>query len=158
MNRDSVVMLRPTLFLCLALVSLGCGSSNTSASEPKAVARADAGPIARPVANVDAAATGTAPTADAGSAGLTADECTQFVNHAVAISLDAHNANTPAELRPTADQLAEIRKLLGAELAKACLALPRAGFQCAMAAKTKAEFLRCGGPSAHEGGVPTAKP
>ncbi len=94
--------------------------------------------------------TATPPPHDAAPSGLSRDECARFVDHAIAISLDAHNKKTAPELRPTADQLTTIRAQLRSELAGACTNLPRSGYRCAMAARTTAEFLRCGSETSPE--------
>lgn len=113
-----------------ALAALAaCSSPATAPSNPT--------PPVAPDAGVDAPEAATAPVAPP----LTDDECARYVDHVLELGLAAMRASKPAELVPTAEQVAESRARL---LATApCRELPRAAWECALAAADQAALYAC---------------
>jgi hypothetical protein len=87
------------------------------------------------------AAVATTPVDAGGAPPLTRGECDALLDHVLAIQLDDLRARKPPEEWPTADQVADQRAVLAAEMLEPCAALDRAVFDCAIAA-TDATTLR----------------
>lgn len=75
------------------------------------------------------------------AAPLTDDDCGRYVDHVLAIGLEAMRASRSAELVPTPEQIAESRARLLAT--GPCRELPREAWTCALAARDQAGLYAC---------------
>lgn len=76
---------------------------------------------------------------------VTADECGLLVDKMIAIGLAEQHARDPRAPQATAGQQAAIRARLLAQALPSCATLPRASWDCAMAAGDRAAMSACEG-------------
>jgi hypothetical protein len=123
-----------TRALAIAVVLSACSAPSAPTTPPRPAtvdaggeAEADAGPAVAVVAPMPAP--------------VTDEECGRYVDHVLAVGLDAMRATKPADLIPTPEQVAESRGRLLAS--RPCKELPRAAWACALAARDQAALYAC---------------
>ncbi len=75
---------------------------------------------------------------------ITAAECGLLIDRMIGIGLAEQHARDPRVPQATAEQKAAIRAELLAQALPSCAALPRASWDCAMAADDRAAMGGCG--------------
>ncbi|MBP8810896.1 MAG: hypothetical protein KBG48_26305 [Kofleriaceae bacterium] len=123
-----------TRAFAIAVVLSACSAPSAPTTPPRPAtvdaaveAEADAGPAVAVVAPAPAP--------------VTDEECGRYVDHVLAVGLDAMRATKPADLIPTPEQVAESRGRLLAS--RPCKELPRAAWACALAARDQAALYAC---------------
>jgi len=74
---------------------------------------------------------------------ISADECGDLVDRVLAIGLAEQRARDPKTPQATPEQQATIRARLLAAAEPTCATMPRARFECAMAARDRAAMTAC---------------
>jgi|JI10StandDraft_1071094.scaffolds.fasta_scaffold07516_1 hypothetical protein len=125
-----------TRALAIAVVLSACSAPSAPTTPPRP-ATVDAGGEAEADAGPAVAVAVVAPM----PAPVTDEECGRYVDHVLAVGLDAMRATKPADLIPTPEQVAESRGRLLAS--RPCKELPRAAWACALAARDQAALYAC---------------
>jgi hypothetical protein len=123
-----------TRAFAIAVVLSACSAPSAPTTPPRP-ATVDAGGEAEADAGPAVAVVAPAP------APVTDEECGRYVDHVLAVGLDAMRATKPADLIPTPEQVAESRGRLLAS--RPCKELPRAAWACALAARDQAALYAC---------------
>ena len=126
-----------TRAFAIAVVLSACSSPSAPTAPPRP-ATVDAAAEAGGDAGPEGATAAPAP------APVTDEECGRYVDHVLAVGLDAMRATKPADLIPTPEQVAESRGRLLAS--QPCKELPRAAWACALAARDQAALYACAEP------------
>lgn len=123
-RKKAAPALRRLLLVC-ALAACGGGSARPEPSPPAATP----------------ASAARAPAPQPNTAPLSELECDRLADHLVELSL----AEAPAERGEpyTAEDVAAAKRELRASMKPACAQLSRRAFECALAARTKAELAAC---------------
>jgi len=74
---------------------------------------------------------------------LTPSECGEMLDHIVDIAHEARKPSLKPDELPTGEQLAKIKEGERERRTEPCLLLPRSAYDCAMAARTKADLESC---------------
>lgn len=129
-------------------LTAACGGKQSARSDEPAGAHSG-GPETPSPASDDSGDTGAANAPAAASTqplatdAPTEAECVVLVDHTLAIGLEDQRKNKPAELVPTAEQVAEIRAALITEMTPTCRTLPRPVYACVMAASDREAMIAC---------------
>jgi hypothetical protein len=74
---------------------------------------------------------------------LSRAECETLFDHFMELVVQAHAGTVTPELRPTAEQVAEIRADMEPAFIAACLKFDRATYDCAIKATSRDQLMRC---------------
>lgn len=98
-----------------------------------------------------AIAAGSSATPPAPPPGPSDAECTQLIDHAVALGVTRHRETAPSPDKiATVEETAAIRAEVDAELRPGCRALDRAAYRCGLAATTLEAFIACDEPASRQ--------